>query len=85
MDDNASTMFIFLVVFWVLLAVFSNVFAVELSKTDITNKDNSGFTIEPLLNLMSFKYTDGVPVILAIFLDTSFIFTLFIGYSLIRG
>lgn len=85
-DMNTTGLFVFLVCFWILAAVITSVFGQQLTKSDITGiQGDTGFSIAPLLQVMTFQIADGVPGILSLFLDAIFIFTLFIGYSLIRG
>lgn len=104
---NRDGLFISLIIFWTLLAIFSNAFNVELSKTDIVGlyPDQSQYEQEsykvglfdwllkipginilvPLLNILTFQYTDTVPVWLTLLLDMTAIFTVFIVYTLIRS
>lgn len=91
MNETATRMLVFMISFWILLLLLSNIFGINLSRTDITNQDvkaseinivNAGNT---LLGIMTFQYAEDIPVLLSIFLDTMFIFTLVIFLIFIRG
>lgn len=104
-----TRLFVFLIVFWTLLTIFSRVLTLqedlgtdvrEYDSSSSTETGNTGFlaglfdtledipvinTFVPLMEIMSFQYTDQVPAVLSIFLHATNIFTIYIIYSLIRG
>lgn len=99
-NDLTTRIFFLLIIFWSILAIFTQLFDVTLTKTDITksgeltnvkqstadqvfsflNKIPVVKNFTPLIQIMSFQYTNQVPAIMSIMLNALSIITLYVAY-----
>lgn len=81
MSDTRTRIFMFLVLFWIGLVIFSSQFNVDVLVGTNEYKTVSGISM--LFKIMTFQHVNTFPILLSGFLDFIVILSIYIGYTLI--